>query len=151
MEKLELVIRGRDVFNDSQKIFKFLDFFNTKFTNLKLVLLDYNEFHQLFYESEEGEFNLPPESVKDIVRYQDKLDTYNGRIKVQLNHNINFNMISGPEKADEDYVENLKKELKNLGYSCCVKDYTTYMFKKSNNIAENLEVNIHFWLTHWIG
>lgn len=151
LEKLELIVRGNDVFNHSEKIFKFLDFLNTKFINLKLLILDYNEFHQLFYEADEGRFNLPPESVEDIVKYQEELNSYNGRISVKLNHNISFNVLSSPEKADEDYVENLKKELKSLGYSCCMKEYATYKFKKSSAVTEHFEVNTLLWLTHWIG
>ncbi|KAE9548343.1 hypothetical protein FO519_008448 [Halicephalobus sp. NKZ332] len=151
LENLELIIRGRDVFDDLQKIFKFFEFLNKKFTNLKLLILDHNEFHQLFYENDQGHFNFTPESFQDIVKYEEKLNVYNGRIKIKLKHCISFNVLSSPEEADEDYLETLKKELQTLGYLYCIKDYGTYEFKKSSNVMENFQLNIFLWLTHWTG
>ncbi|KAE9550667.1 hypothetical protein FO519_006128 [Halicephalobus sp. NKZ332] len=140
LEKLELEVINRDTFLNPQKILEFLEFLNTKLTSLKCLTLDYNEHHQMFYENDQEGFNFSPESFNDMVKYEEKLNVYNGRIKVRLNHHMNFNVIASPREAVESHYEKLKKELRGFGYFVYIQDNTNiYNFRRSSSIVENLE------------
>jgi len=153
LERFELIMRDGDVFHNPQKILKFLGFLNTKLVNLKLLILDFNEFRpDLVYINEERSFNMSPNSFKNYVDYEEKLTIYNGQIKVKLNHYFDFRMISNSKEAVEDYLENLKKELRNFEYSYWIEGNDTFFnFKKSSQVKENFELNILVGLNHWLG
>ena len=153
LERFELIVRGRDVFHDPQKILKFLEFLNTKLINLTLLILDFNEFRpDLVYSSDDRSFNISPNAFKNYVDYEEKLTVYNGRIKVKLNHYFDFKMISNSKQAVEDYLGNLKKELRNFEYSYWIEGNDTFFkFEKSSQVGQRLELNTSVRLNHWLG
>jgi len=150
LEKLELEIINRNTYFDVQKILKFLEFLNTKFINLKILSIDFNEFRELFYDRDQEAFNMLPNSFKEIIGFEDELSTYDGRTKVKINHNVTFSVLSTPKEMVETFYEDLKNELRGFGYFVYIQDnMKIYNFKRFRKIVENMEMNSLVRLSHY--
>ena len=146
---MEILQVDKKAFFDPEKVLKFLEFLNTKFSNLKLLklILEDNSYH-LFCDENENEFNMPPVSFKNYTNYKREQVVYDGRIKVELNHKIMCSMVSDSKKA-ADYFAEVKKELFDFDHSCSVVGCEwQHNFKRTDNISENFtlysEVYIYY-------
>ncbi|KAE9547797.1 hypothetical protein FO519_008992 [Halicephalobus sp. NKZ332] len=126
-----------------QKVLQFLEFLNEKLPNLKFLKLDITEHRPyLIYDSSQGTFNILPHFIKDLVKYEEKLNLYNGKLKIKFVHEISFNICSGPREICEDYVEKLRKELEGFEYLPSSRNqWDYYNFEKSRKIKDNFELN----------
>ncbi|KAE9550429.1 hypothetical protein FO519_006344 [Halicephalobus sp. NKZ332] len=151
LEKLELVIRNRDQFFDPQRVFRFLDFLNTKFVNLKCLNFIFGEYRpNICYNKYRRSFNMPLASFKSLFNNEENFTVYNGRIKVTLSHVINFELTLSKKPIVEHYCSNLRKQLQEFEYYSKTKGRTTYYsFKKFSNISENFKLNNEIQLTYW--
>ena len=123
---------------------------NTKFTNLKLLKVDFTEHRSnIVYDNNQGNFDTSLESLRNIVNYEDKFVNYKGKVKVELNHYIELNISSTLKEPVEEYIEKLKKELQNPEYVSWI-EYNTifYRFRKSSNVVENVKLNYELQLTY---
>lgn len=111
--------------------------------------MDFTEHRaDIIYNSDQGNFNMSPDSLKNIVTYEDKLNGYRGKVKVELNHYTELNISSSSKEAVEDYIERLKRELRNSEYFSWVEyDTTFYKFKRSSNATDNIQLNYELQLT----
>ncbi|KAE9547423.1 hypothetical protein FO519_009365 [Halicephalobus sp. NKZ332] len=143
LEKLELDTRHYDMSFNPQKIFDFLKFLNKKFTNLKLLSLNFKEFYRAVYNNNQGSFDISPDSLINIVNYINQLATYNQRVKVKFNYEIEFAMNYDPRGFAEKCCFELIEKFQTFKYSFWNDGQRThYRLKKAGNIAENFWLNI---------
>ncbi|KAE9547422.1 hypothetical protein FO519_009364 [Halicephalobus sp. NKZ332] len=142
LEKLELKITNEDFFFKSEKIINLLEFLNTKFLNLKSFILEYIEYGSLMYNRDQGNFDMSPSSLKDLVNYKDSFNAYNERIKVQLNRRIELEILFAGKQHVEKYFGKFKNKLRDYKSSSEIEDgITVYKLKKSNNISDTFELS----------
>ena len=144
LEKMELNVIYYTIHFNPQKIFKFLQFVNTKLPNLKFLKLNFVE-HRPYsiYDINQGSFSILPAFITEFINYKDELFFYDGNTKVKLNHIIVFNICSSPKAACEDYIEKLKKELGDFEYSPSIRNqWNYYDFERCSKLKENFELNI---------
>ena len=132
------------IYFDPQKILKFLEFLNAKLPHLKLLKLNLIE-HRPYsiYDVNQSSFIIVPSSIKDFIDYEGELLSYEGELKVKLNHIIVFNVCSSPKEACEYYIEELKKELGDFNYSTSIRNqWNYYNFERYSKTNETFESSI---------
>ncbi|KAE9547667.1 hypothetical protein FO519_009119, partial [Halicephalobus sp. NKZ332] len=154
LEKLEIILECYcPIIFNPMEVPKLLEFFNTRFINLKCIVLFFHEHHSdMHYNSGDECFETPPSAFTEFVNYKNKLGVYNGRARVELHHLAHFRLIPHHMENIEKYLEELKKELRDYRYSSEDDvDDIRYNFQKSSKIAENFELNNDFWFYYWKG
>ncbi|KAE9548344.1 hypothetical protein FO519_008449 [Halicephalobus sp. NKZ332] len=150
IEKFQLNVGFPTGFNP-QKILQFLEYLNANLLNLEHLVLNLGEVRpNLIYNKCRESFNMPSNFIKNLVNYEDKFTVYNGRARVELNHYIDFDVVSSSKQAVESYYEEIKEELHNFQNSSLIEDRMTYYnFDKLSHMTGNFELNIHIELTYY--
>ena len=133
----------------SESILQFLELLNTKLPKLKTLLFKYEEnWSNIYYNSNQGRFNLPPSDFRGILDYMDTLTTYDGRVNFTFDYKVNFGIVSVVKAAVEHYARQIETELHGFQYSKQVEDVCYYSFENSNTVSENLQLNVCIQLIH---
>ncbi|KAE9548341.1 hypothetical protein FO519_008446 [Halicephalobus sp. NKZ332] len=156
LEELKLKVRSLsrhsiDQSVNPERVLGFLGFLNTNLVNLKLLRLSLedNDIHNNI-DIDQGYPSILPDSIKRLLNYEEKLTTYNGRVKVKFNHKIHFRICSPSEDVVDDYIKKTMEEFQGFEYSSEIEDTMNYYcFTKSGNVAENFEVNIKVDFKHY--
>ncbi|KAE9548245.1 hypothetical protein FO519_008538, partial [Halicephalobus sp. NKZ332] len=116
----------------TEDILNFLEFVNTKFTNVKYLVLDFVDHYETYFDCCEKEFGIEPTFFTNLMRYQDKLKVYDGKVKVKLNHEIECWVLHDSQRDVENYSEDFKKELPDFEFFSDIEcDIIVYKFEKS--------------------
>ena len=79
------------VSGEIQYIIELLQFTNNNFPNLKFITFNFGgDNNKLVYRSGLHPFDRSPYEITNIVNYEEQLPSYNGKAKVELNHNVYF-------------------------------------------------------------
>ena len=128
----------------------FLQFVNDHFVNLKHLVLDFSEHERrLAYNWVQKDFEISPHNLKNLVDYDDKFSSYDGKVKAELNHQLSILMGYSPKQAAENYMEQFKKEFQDFTYYTNFNGLWRYhCFQKSIDVKENLQLNIQIQLSY---
>ncbi|KAE9547424.1 hypothetical protein FO519_009366 [Halicephalobus sp. NKZ332] len=150
LECLKLTVSNRHSYFDSKKMLKFLEFLNTKLTNLKFLIFNLYEPYNGIYFNNQGNFDTSPSFIKNRAKYDSDLNVYNGRVKVILTRYIKCDVFGSPETALENYIKKLRMKLQDYEYSW-IKGKTNYFyFEKSGSLVENFKFTTQIRLSYCI-
>ena len=124
-------------------IINLLQSLNTKLVSLKDIIFNYNEYYPYFSIYCNENCNFDADDFHRITNYEDQLVGYHGKAMVKFNHTIYCEMVPSFGLTVNDYVRELRKNLRDFKYSPIIEgSKTDHKFKKSRSPTDNLEINI---------
>ena len=149
MEKLKLIIDNETPIVRSERVFKFVKSIDTKLNPLRdFVLKLHEKGPKLTYNQQLRKFDILPNEFRNFLENWNILSYYVGKIDVQINHFLNFDVVSGSSENVKAYCTQLKGVLPNFNYfSPQDGDMDNYGFDRYEHIIPNVEVYTSIYLT----